>query len=80
MIPQFMVDYCEKNAKNSFVGELPFQNKGYLTLFNKNSLTNVKFKNPKKMKTHFAYEAEIDKIPKYFVETIKEINSSPTNT
>ena len=70
IIPMFLIDSIKQKAKNSFVSLLPFQEKGYITLYNKNNNKNYRFKLLQQSEKYFGYECEVYRIPNYFKNVI----------
>ncbi len=71
IVPHNLIEKIRGMANSSFVGQGPDDNPGYLTLFNKNSMVNDKFKNPRQSSVMDAVIVEADKIPRYWRTWIK---------
>lgn len=75
MIPVILIDQIARRAECSFVSEMPWDNPGYLTLYDKNTNRNHRFANPRPLDHLFAYVAECDAIPPYFARVIRPFSA-----
>ena len=56
----------KQKASCSFKGNAPFERKGYICLYSKNTLRNYYFRNPTREESRLGYTAERYRCPKYF--------------
>jgi hypothetical protein len=65
-IPQIVIDKSAKIAASGFIGKQPFDKKGYICLYSKNTMKNYYFKNPVQDLKRYAWIAERGSCPNYF--------------
>lgn len=71
IVPHNLIALVRGRAKNSCLAQDPDVNPGFLTLYNKNSIVNDKFRNPQQSSYMDAVIVEADTIPDYWKGVIK---------